>query len=185
MTKRSILLLSFLLLAVISRFAIMAGPQWANFSPMGAMALFAGYYVKDKKWAVVYTLLALWTSNLLLNNLLYQAYFKGFSWGFSGSQFTLFAAITLLGAWFTNKKNTVINILSANVLASVGFFLLSNLLVWAFSFEVVYTKNLAGLSACYVNALPFYPNTLYSQILFGGVFFGSFELLKSRLKSVA
>jgi len=44
MTMRTLILLAFLLIAVLSRFAIMAGPQWANFSPMGAMALFGEKY---------------------------------------------------------------------------------------------------------------------------------------------
>lgn len=180
MTKRTFILLSFLVLAIASRFAILAGPAWANFSPMGAMALFAGYYVKDKKHAVLFSLAALWISNLLLNNLIYSSYFKGFSWGFSASQFGLFAAITLLGAWFSNKKANVFNVTLLNTLTSIGFFIVSNLFVWAFSNEVVYTKDFAGISACYINAIPFYPNSLYSHLLFGAIFFGGFEWLKLR-----
>ena len=185
MEKRTILILSFLVLAVVSRFAILAGPQWANFSPMGAMALFAGYYVKDVKCAVFYTLFALWVSNLLLNNLLYQAYFNGFSWGLSTSQFLLFAGVTLMGTWFRSKNTNVLNVTLLNLVASVLFFVLSNLEVWAFSSEVVYTKDFAGLSACYVNAIPFFPNSLYSHLLFGALFFGSFEFLKTKFRAIA
>lgn len=185
MTKRTLILLSFLIFAIGSRFLILAGPAWANFSPMGAMALFGGYYIKDKKYAVLFSLLALWISNLLLNNLLYGAYFDGFSWGFSWSQFTLFAVITLIGAWFSSKKASPINVLLVNAFTSIGFFIASNFLVWAFSSEVIYTKNIAGLSACYVNAIPFYPNSLYSHLLFGILFFGGFEWMKSKDKALA
>lgn len=185
MTKRTLILLSFLIFAIGSRFLILAGPAWANFSPMGAMALFGGYYIKDKKYAVLFSLLALWISNLLLNNLLYGAYFDGFSWGFSWSQFTLFAVITLIGAWFSSKKASPINVILVNAFTSIGFFIASNFLVWAFSSEVIYTKNIAGLSACYVNAIPFYPNSLYSHLLFGILFFGGFEWMKSKDKALA
>jgi len=185
MTKRTLILISFLLLAVASRFLILAGPAWANFSPMGAMALFGGYYIKDKKYAILFSLLALWISNLLLNNLLYTAYFTGFSWGFSWSQFSLFAGITLIGAWFSTKKANAFNVLLLNALTSMGFFIASNFLVWAFSSEIIYTKNLAGLSACYVNAIPFYPNSFYSHLFFGLLFFGGFEWLKAKDKALA
>lgn len=185
MTKRTLILLSFIFLAIAGRFLILAGPAWANFSPMGAMALFGGYYFKDKKYAVLFSLMALWISNLLLNNLLYAGYFKGFSWGFSWSQFTLFTGITLIGAWFSSKKVTTLNLLLVNAFTSLVFFIASNFLVWAFSSEVIYTKNIAGLSASYVNAIPFYPNSLYSQLLFGVLFFGGFEWLKSKDKALA
>lgn len=185
MTKRTLILLAFLLLAVISRFAILAGPQWANFSPMGAIALFAGYYFKDKKWSVIYSLLALWISNLLLNNFLYQDYYKEFSWGFSTSQFAIFYGITVLGAWYSSKKASFINVLSLNSLTAVGFFVISNLWVWAFSSEVVYSKNVQGIISCFVNAIPFFPNTLFSHIIFGALFFGSFEWLKKRNEILA
>ncbi len=185
MTKRTYILLIFLVLAIASRFIILAGPAWANFSPMGAMALFAGYYVKDKKLAILFSLLTLWISNLLLNNIFYATYFKGFSWGLSTSQFGLFAAITLLGAWYSSKKVNTRQLILINALSSVGFFIVSNLLVWAFSTEIVYTKDLVGLSACYVNALPFFPNTLYSQLIFGLLFFKGYEWAINRLKAIA
>ncbi len=173
MTKRTLILLSFLLLAVASRFIIMAGPQWANFSPMGALALFSGYFFKDKRFAIIYSLLSLWVSNLLLNNLLYSNYFKGFSWGFSGSQFFLFASLTFIGSFISKLKN------------NFRIILWVNFLVWAFSDEVVYSKDMSGLSACYFSAIPFFQNSLLSQLLFGTLFFGCLEWLKSRDKSLA
>jgi len=185
MTKRTLILLVFLLIAVLSRFAILAGPAWANFSPLGAMALFAGYYFNNKKWAVIYTLLALWISNLLLNNLIYAAYFKGFSWGFSISQFVIFYAITLFGAWFSAKKANFVNVLSVNTLTAFAFFIISNFEVWLSSKEVVYTKDFQGLLTCYVNAIPFFPNTLFSQLFFGILFFAAYEWLKRRVKELA
>lgn len=74
MTKRNTTIIAFILLAIASRLLILAGPGWANFSPMAAMALFVGAYLHNRKQAVAWTLLAVWGSNLILNNTLYDSF---------------------------------------------------------------------------------------------------------------
>ena len=71
MTKRTLVLIGFLALAVASRLFILGGTNWVNFSPIASMALFAGIYFNHKIQAISWTILAVWLSNLLLNNLLY------------------------------------------------------------------------------------------------------------------
>ncbi|MBD3249959.1 MAG: hypothetical protein GF381_00065 [Candidatus Pacebacteria bacterium] len=61
-------------------------------------------------------------------------------------------------------------------LASLMFFLLSNLGVWLYW----YPNTLEGLTRCFTLALPFYKNTLLSDLLFGW----GFVLLKRGLGSV-
>ena len=82
MTKRTLVLIGFLALAVASRLFILGGTSWVNFSPIASMALFAGIYFNQKIQAISWTILAVWLSNLLLNNLLYTEYFPSFSFGF-------------------------------------------------------------------------------------------------------
>jgi len=49
-----------------------------------------------------------------------------------------------------------------------------------------YPKTWDGLVACYVLAIPFFRLTLIGDLVFIGVFFGSFEWLRSRfLKPIA
>lgn len=179
MKNRNLILLGMIFLAIISRFIIVLGPQWTNFSPIGAMALFAGYYYKNKKFGLFISFLGLWSSNILINNLLYSSYFDGFSYGLNFSHTVLFLLITALGQWNQRGNLGFGRFLQMNLVAAFGFFLLSNFMVWLGS-DITYTKDIPGLIACYTAGLPFIQNTILSQLFFGGILFGSFQLIESR-----
>src|SRR5690606_21921883 len=53
---------------------------------------------------------------------------------------------------------------------SIAFFVLSNFAVWAFS--GMYSHDLAGLTQCYVLALPFFQNSLAGDLFWTAVLFG-------------
>jgi hypothetical protein len=183
MTKRTGILIGFLALAIASRFFILAGPAWANFSPMASMALFAGTYFSNRLQAISWTLLALWFSNLLLNNLLYTEFFPSFSFGFDSVHMGIFALISLLGSVNAQKSMNITRFVGSNLTAALGFFMLSNFAVW-FASEIAYPKNFQGLLSCYTAGLPFLKNSLLSQFLFSGLFFGAFESLKVRIPAL-
>lgn len=183
MTKRTGLLIGFLAVAVASRLLILGGPAWANFSPIPSMALFAGAYFNHRSQSISWTLLAVWFSNLILNNVLYTSYFPSFSWGIDPVHMFAFVLITFMGSYLIHNKLTVLNFLGANLGASVGFFILSNFAVW-YGSQISYTKDLSGLMTCYAAGLPFLKNSLASQFIFSGLFFGSFELLKKRIPAL-
>jgi hypothetical protein len=42
---------------------------------------------------------------------------------------------------------------------------------------------MAGLSACYVAALPFFGRTLLADLFYSGVLFGAYALVSRRLES--
>jgi cellulose synthase/poly-beta-1,6-N-acetylglucosamine synthase-like glycosyltransferase len=180
MTKRNTTIIAFILLAIASRLLILAGQGWANFSPLASMALFVGAYLHSRKQAVAWTLLAVWGSNLILNNTLYDAYFPGFSLGIDAVHMGLFALISLLGQ---NTTASASRFIGTNLAAAMGFFLISNFAVWAGS-EITYTKDLSGLLTCFAAGIPFLKNTLASQFLFSGLFFGGFELLKKQVPAL-
>lgn len=180
MTKRNTTIIAFILLAIASRLLILAGPGWANFSPMASMALFVGAYLHNRKQAVAWTLLAVWGSNLILNNTLYAEYFTGFSMGIDAVHMGLFALISLLGQ---NSTASPSRFIGTNVAAAMGFFLISNFAVWVSS-DIAYSKDLAGLMTCFAAGIPFLKNTLASQFLFSGLFFGAFELLKKQVPAL-
>ena len=180
MTKRNTTIIAFILLAIASRLLILAGPSWANFSPLASMALFVGAYLHSRKQAMAWTLLAVWGSNLSLNNTLYDAYFPGFSLGIDAVHMGLFALISLLGP---NTTASAYRFIGTNLAAAMGFFLISNFAVWAGS-EITYTKDLSGLLTCFAAGIPFLKNTLASQFLFSGLFFGGFELLKKQVPAL-
>jgi hypothetical protein len=183
MTKRTLVLIGFLALAVASRLFILGGTNWVNFSPIASMALFAGIYFNQKIQAISWTILAVWLSNLLLNNFLYTEYYPNFSFGFDGVHMGIFALITLLGSRLNQQKITALNFISTNLASGIGFFLLSNFAVWLSS-DITYAKSLQGLLACYAAGIPFLKNTLASQFIFSAIFLGSFEYLKNRIPAL-
>lgn len=180
MTKKTALILGFLALAIASRFIILAGPSWANFSPIASMALFAGYYFPKRSQGVLFTTLAIWLSNILLNNLIYSSYYNGFSWGFDAIHLGLFALVSLLGHQFSAKTINGKTFIGMNLLTVMGFFLLSNLAVWISS-DVTYAKNFQGLMSCYTAGIPFLKNSLIGQFVFSILFFGGFEAVKTKV----
>ena len=180
MTKRNTTIIAFILLAIASRLLILAGPGWANFSPMASMALFVGAYLQNRKQAVAWTLIAVWGSNLILNNTLYDSFFPGFSFGFDGYHMLAFALIALLGQ---NATSSSARFVGTNLAAVMGFFFISNFNSWI-SPDHTYTRDLTGLINCYAAGIPFLKNTLASQFLFSGLFFGGFELLKKQVPAL-
>ena len=146
-----------------------------NFSPLGGIALFGAAYFKNKYKSYLLPLAALWVSNLLINNIFYAQYFDGFSWFSNPEVYFAFLLIVLTGSSLL-KKISVLRLASAAVSSSLVFFIVTNFYVWLNT--VLYPKNMAGLASCYVAAIPFYWNTLASDIFYVGVLFGLFEFAK-------
>jgi len=170
-----------ILLAAASRFLPVAFPTMANFSPVGTMALFGGAYFTKKHWAFIIPMVSLWLSNLVLNNVFYTQWYPTFSLGFETTVFVSFALVVGIGIVFLNKVN-VINLLTANILGTLGFFFVSNFLVWMGG--TMYTKDFTGLINCFTMGLPFLKNTLLSNLVFSAIMFGAFEYAQREVKAL-
>ncbi len=160
----------FVLVAAMSRLL----PFPPNFSPIGSMALFGAAYFARKQWAFLAPLLALWLSNLVLDNVVYAAFYDGFVWFSNAWVYGAFVLLIAFGGWVL-RKVTVVRVLGASVGAAVLFFLVSNFGVWLGS--GMYPPTFEGLIACYGAALPFFGNTLAGNLVFSALMFGSFEWL--------
>ena len=159
-----------ILLAAFSRLI----PHPPNFTSLGAMALFGAAYFSKRYLAFLVPLLAMWLSDLALNNILYAQYFDGFVFFYSGFYWTYaaFIGIGLIGILLL-KMTKPHNILLASLSASILFFVVSNFGVWTSG--VMYPKDFSGLVACYVAAIPFFQNTVLGDLVYSGVLFGAFE----------
>jgi hypothetical protein len=147
--------------------------HFLNFTPVAAALLFFGARQPRKQIWVPVGLLAL--SDVLLN-FHYGAkftpdFFVTIAW---------YAAIALLGNALLNKDAKPLRIGAASLVASVSFYLISNLMVWLV-WDDLYPKTAAGLVQCYVAALPFFRNTVTGDLVFSAVFFGAAYLLKSHV----
>lgn len=158
-------------------------PHAPNFTPLGGATLLGAAFFGRKYLAILIPIVAMWLSDLLLNNTLYASYSEGFQWGASYQIFT-FAAITLTAIfgmkWFSNITNA--KIFGGAVMATVLFFIVTNFGTWLVG--TLYAKSLAGLMACYIAAIPFLLNSLVSNLLFAFVAFYLYSYIIERKPSL-
>lgn len=138
-------------------------PHAPNFTPIAAIALFAGVYF-SKKIALILPILAMFFSDVFIG-------FYDFK--LMAAVYGSFILCAILGFWLKNRKkwNTIAG---AALLSSVLFFIITNFAVWAFSSW--YAKSFSGLIQCYVMALPFLKNTLLGDLFYTAIFFSAYEL---------
>lgn len=149
-----------------------------NFTPVVAMAIFAGCYL-GKKWAVI----------LPVASMVISDYFIGFyDWQVMASVYLSIALAFAIG-WYLKKRKKWHNVALASFASSVVFFLITNFAVWAF-FNW-YPHTWAGLVNCFTLALPFFRNTLAGDFIYTALFFGLYEfilvndLVYNKLKKLA
>lgn len=163
----------FILFAALARLL----PHAYNFTPLGAIALFGAAYFPRKKWAFIIPIIALWLSDLFLNNYVYASYYEGFTLFTSGFLYIYgaFALIVILGIYLL-KKVTLPRVAGGALGGAVIFFIVSNFGVWIAS--PLYPLTLEGLIMCYTAAIPFFHYTLAGNVIYCSVLFGGYEYLK-------
>ncbi len=180
MNKKTVLIITgFIVFAALSRLL----PHAYNFTPLGAIALFGAAYFTEKKWALIVPIAALWISDLLLNNLVYSAYYEGFAWFTGGFLFIYgsFALIVVLG-YYLLKKISFGRVLGGALGASLIFFIVSNFGVWVAS--PLYPPTIEGLIMCYTAAIPFFHYTIAGNVVYSAILFGGYEWLKATYPSL-
>ena len=148
-------------------------PHPPNFTPMAAIALFAGFIFIKRYMAVVAVI-----STMLLCD--YFAFGSlSVSWFGSKSMFVVYIALLfpIVFKNFLQKKLGVLRIFGAALASSSVFFLATNFAVWAFS--PMYEKTLEGLVLCYTMAIPFFQNTVAGDLIWSGAIFGAYFALRS------
>jgi len=148
-------------LALISR--LMPHP-W-NFTPIGAIALFSGFYF-GKRYAFALPILAMLSSDIFLGF---------YSWKLMILVYGSLLLYVALGFWLKKHKKWY-TVLGSSLLCSVLFFLITNFAVWAFT--PWYPKIFSGLIQCYIMAIPFFRNTLLGDLFYVTTFFGAYEIAK-------
>jgi hypothetical protein len=143
-------------------------PHVPNIAPIAAMGIFGGMYL-NKKYALVIPLVALFVSDIFLG------FYKGMPFVYGS-----FLLTGLIGLWLQNHKS-VGKVIAGTVLSSLLFFVITNFGVWLQS--GMYAHTWVDFVRCYTLALPFLRNTLFGDMLFVGLFVGSYELMSSVLIS--
>ena len=141
-------------------------PHIPNFAPIVAIALFSGAFLK-KKYGIWLTLALYIITDLIIG--MHDVIL--FTW-------SSIILISLIGAGL--KKKRLPNMIGYTLLSSVLFFVISNFGVWLVGW---YPPTLAGLTQCYVNAIPFFRSALLANLIYAVVLFKAYEFLAYRLKS--
>lgn len=143
------------------------GPElaWSGFSPVIAIALFAGFIMKQKDMSFLLPLAALFISDAVIQ-LLYSIGEFPYAGFYSGQwkNYLILMAAVLIGWGLKGRKKSTL--LAGGLAAPTVFFLVSNFMVWSASTEAVYAKSFSGLMTCYEAGLPFYRNSLIATLLF-------------------
>jgi uncharacterized protein DUF6580 len=147
----------------------------ANFSPVGAMAIFAGAYF-NKRWkAIVFPLLMLFLSDIVLQLTVYRKYgsgvlYDGWYWVYSA-----FCVITIVSRWILTKI-TINRFLVSVIVCVLIHWIISDLGVWIGSTR--YPQSLNGFVMCLENAIPYECRFLAGTLLYGISLFTTFEWMK-------
>jgi len=138
--------------------------QHWNYAPVGAISLFAGARLRGwQAYALPIALMALTDP---------------FLGGFSFATPFIYASF-LLNVWIGSRLRSTEQpgwIGAAAIFGSLQFFAISNLGMWLTP-HGLYPHTLSGLSACFAAAVPFFRNTLLSDLGYSAVFFGLHALL--------
>ena len=155
---RLLLALAIIVVAAALRIA----PHPWNFTPVGAMALFSGAMVRDRRLAFAFPLLALFVGDI----------FVGFH-KLMPIVYSSFLLSVLIGRWVQNHRSLAW-VGAAALLGSIQFFLVTNLGIWALGGS--YSHSLSGLAACYAAGVPFFWSTLAGDVFYAALGFGCFAL---------
>jgi len=181
---RTLFILGAILLAAASRTL----PHPENFAPLTAIALFGAAKLRDRRLAVVTPLVALFLSDLLIQVLHNQGLMV--SWGLYRYMWGTYGAILLitLFGFLLRKRPSAAWVGGTTLVSSCFFFLFTNFAVWASGGFYEYTPQppagLAGLWLCYVEAIPFFRNTLLGDACYATALFGGFALAQAWLPAL-
>jgi hypothetical protein len=155
-----------LLLAVLSRILPHAFHTTSvGFTAVGGGLLYFG--AKRGRWHTIAAVLALIATDYYLTTYAYgmafhaSAYLITWAW---------YAAVCLYGHQMLQGKPGFLRVGGAVLASSTSFFILSNFMVWIGS--TMYPHTAAGLSTCYIAAIPFYANDVMSTAITAGALFG-------------
>lgn len=145
-------------------------PHPPNFTAVGAIALFGGAYFSDKKYAFIIPLFVMLLSDLII--------------GFHNGMLSVYLSfVIIVGIGIMLSRNIKFrNVIAASLVSSVLFFALTNFQMWIQS--PLYTKNISGMIACYVAAIPFFHHTVLGDLVFVGILFGFFAAIQAKFPAL-
>ena len=141
-------------------------PHPWNFAPAGAMSLFAGSRLRG--WQAYLVPIALMAATDPLRVAIWNPGYAAFDGRTPFVYGSLLISVWIGRRWLQNPGASRVALAASA--GSLQFFLITNAATWLMS--GMYPLTAAGLVACYVAAIPFFGNTLASDLFYAGVLFG-------------
>jgi len=153
-------------------------PHISNITPVAAMALVGGMYLKRKYLCFLIPIATLYLSDLVLNNTINRVFFPDHTglvlWSeYMGYVYGAFLLTVIVGMIMRNSKTST-KMIGGTLAASILFFLITNAGTWAFS-PMNYPKNIGGFSTAMMAGVPFFRNTLLGNLIFIPLFVAFFD----------
>lgn len=162
-----ILLLIVILVSVIRAAAPYADnfKDFANFSAVGAIAMFGAAYFKTPLKAFGLSLLVLLLSDVFI------AQTSGYGFFYAGWYWTYIAFVLMIAASrFLLKQVNIQNLITTAITVILIHWVVAD--ISAMYIPGLYPPTLAGFWACLVAAIPFELKFLYGTVIYGAVMFG-------------
>ncbi len=172
-----------IVLALVFRVLPTMDMNWANFSPMMAVAFCGAVYFRDRRyWWLPFAGLCL--TDLYVNWFYAREYHYPMEIGAYVARAFCFAAALGLGALVKRKKSWLW-LLNGSLIGALIFYFVTNTQAWWY--DAFYAKTLAGWWQALTVGHPEYPptilffrNTLFGDLMFTGLFSGVMEWLAKR-----
>jgi hypothetical protein len=139
-------------------------PHPYNLTAIGALALFSGAQVTDKRMAFFLPFAALFLSDLVI--------------GLHETMLPVYMCFAIT-VWLGSKLGANSGIIKTGLFSisgSIIFFLITNLPIWYGGF---YPMTPAGTMMSYTAALPFFSNQMIGDLVYSGLLFGVFNSIKN------
>ena len=171
LTNKKGKILTGLLIAGMIGFAVVAriAPHPANFAPIAALGMMGGYLLANIKLGLGIVMVGMLISDLIIGIESMEMRLAVYG----GLMLAVFAGGFLRGK---DNKSFALGVPVASLGSSIAFFVISNLAVFAFS--GMYAHNISGLALCYINAIPFFWNTLAGDLLYSGILLGAVRMIQ-------
>ncbi|MEE8153457.1 MAG: DUF6580 family putative transport protein [Phycisphaerales bacterium] len=139
-------------------------PHVANFTPVAAIALFAGFLFRRRLVAAAIPLAIMFASDAFLGPTPV------------GVKITVYLAILfpLVFAPLLRKRLSPVRIGGSALIAALFFYVVTTFAVWL----AYYPQTLGGFLECYGLGLPFLAKKLLGDLLWSGAIFGTYAVIK-------
>jgi len=159
----------YLVIGLLVVFAIITRliPHPFNFTAIGALALFSGAVIKNKRLAFLIPVAAMLVTDAMI--------------GFHASMIPVYLCF-IATVWIGMKMIKQINVASvpaASITSSVLFFLVTNLPFWYVDISL-YPLTWQGMMESYTAAIPFFGNQIAGDLFYSAVLFGAYSMLRQR-----